>query len=300
MNWLAITMLLGALLSGSGASAPPSAGGMEGKSEKELLEAFGAELPDKRLEAARAIAKIGPEVVPKLSEALEHKDWRVRRSATDALAELRADAKPAVPALARALKDRDAWVRAGAAVALGRIGPEAGEAAPALAEAAVDDDMWVRKYALESLARGKVTDDEKLLLRAAVGAIAIRESGWAAKRFAMGILSSHGKDYKPAIPALVRVLEAPPEGMWDGTPRVVELLDGMGAADKAVPHLIKLLDPKRRHIPRRAADSLAKLGKAAAPALPALRTLAKEAVDKGSGEAARKAIEQIEAATEKK
>jgi len=228
MNRLFITTLLGAFLSSSCACAPPSTGGLEGKSEKELLRAFGAELPDERLAAAKALAAKGPEVVPRLIQALGDRDWRVRRSATDALAALKADAKPAVAALTKALKDKDAWVRAGAAVALGRIGPEAKEGAPALAEAAVDGDLWVRKCALESLGRGGVTEDKELLLRAAVSAMAIRECGWAAKRFAMDILNRHGKDHKPAIPALLRVLEAPPEGMWDGTPRVVELLAGMG------------------------------------------------------------------------
>jgi len=299
MNRLFITTLLGAFLSSSCACAPPPTGGMEGKSEKELLRAFGAELPGKRVEAARAMAKKGPEVVPKLIEALKHSDWRVRRSATDTLAALKADAKPAVAALIGALEDKDPWVRAGAAVALGAIGTDAKEAAPALAEAAVDDDLWVRKHALESLARGKITEDKELLLKAAVGAMAVRESGWAAKRFAMDILNRHGKDHRPAIPALLRVLEAPPEGMWDGTPRVVEFLAGMGAADKAVPPLIELLKPERRTVPRKAAEALGKLGKPAAPALPALRTLAEKAVDKGAREAAKKAIEQIEAAMKK-
>jgi len=299
MNRLVITMVLGALLLAPCGCAAPPAEGLEGKSEKELLRAFGAELPDERLAAAKAMAKKGPEVVPKLIEALKHKDWRVRRSATDALADLKAGAKPAMPALTEALKDKDAWVRAGAAVALGSIGADAKVAAPALAEAAVDGDLWVRKCALESLARGNVTDDKELLLKAAVGAMAIRESGWAAKRFAMDILNRHGKDYKPAIPALLRVLEAPPEGMWDGTPRVVELLAGMGAAGKAVPYLIELLKPERRTVPRKAAEALGKLGGPAAPALPALRTLAEKAVDKGAREAAKKAIEQIEAAMKK-
>jgi HEAT repeat protein len=296
MSRLSTVVILGAILYTSSACAPPPTAPTAGRSEKALPAAFAAELPDERLEAARAMAKKGPTVVPRLIEALKHRDWRVRRSATDALAELKADAKPAVPALTKVLKDRDPWVRAGAAFALGRIGPDAREAAPALAEAAVDEDLWVRKHALELLAGGGVTDDKELLLKAAMGAMAIRESGWAAKRFAMDILNRYGKGYKPAIPALLRVLEAPPEGMWDGTPRVVELLDGMGAGDKAVPHLIKLLDPKRRHVPRKAAEALAKLGRPAAPALPALRTLAKEGVDKGSREGAQKAIEQIEAA----
>lgn len=280
----------------AGACGRPAAsqGGGEARSLKQLLREFAAELPDERLEAARAVAKKGPGVVPKLVALLGDHDWRVRRSAADALAELGPDAAPAVPALAKALEDKEAWVRAGAAVALGRIGEAAKPAAPALADAAVDRDMWVRKCALEALARGKVTDDNAILLKAATGAMAIRESGWAVKRFALAILTRHGRDYRPAVPALLSVLEHPPEGMWDGTEAVVELLGGMGAGERAVPYLIKMLDPKRRTVPARAARALGKLGKVARPAIPALRTVARQGMDRGAREAANAAIEQIE------
>jgi len=294
-----LALMLCTATGGCAVSATGKAGPAE-RSEGDLLKAFAADLPGERLQAARDMAAKGPDVVPKLIAALGDKDWKVRRSATDALGELKADAKPAVPALIKALEDPDAWVRAGAAAALGRIGAEAAEAAEPLAAAAVDDDLFVRTCALESLTRGKITEDKAILLRAAVGAMAIRESGWAAKRLAMDILSRHGKDHKPAIPALLKALEHPPEGMWDGTPRVVELLDGMGAGDQAVPHLIKLLDPDRRTMPRKAAEALGKLGKTAAPALPALRNLAQKASrDKGAADVAKKAIEQIEAAMKK-
>ena len=287
MKRLLLAALLTALVPGTGACAPAPGTTADSRSPKQLLEAFAAELPDERLAAAKAMAAKGPEIVPKLTAALAHKDWRVRRSATDALAELKADAKPAVPALARALEDKDPWVRAGAAAALGRIGADAKAAAPALAKAAAEPDLWVRTCALESLARGTVTDDKELLLRAALGAMAIRESGWAAKRFAMNILNRHGKQHKPAVPVLLRLLEDPPQGMWDGTPKVVEMLVAMGAKDKVVPLLVKMLDPDLRGEPRRAASMLASLGKDAAPALPALRVVAA------------KAIEQIEAAMKK-
>lgn len=269
------------------------------RSEKQLLRDLGAELPDERLDAARALAAKGPGVVPKLIEALGHKDWKVRRAATDALAELKADAKPAVPALVKALGDKDAWVRAGAAVALGRIGAEAKDAAPALAKAAADSDVWVRKAALESLGRGGLTDDKELLLRAALGAMAIRESGWAAKRFAMDIINKHGKQHKPAIPVLLKTLEHPPQGMWNGLPRCVELLKGMGAAEKCVPLLIRLCDPKLRGEARTAASALGTFGKVAAPALPALKNLREKTTDKGARQNAEKAIAAIEAALKK-
>jgi len=161
--------------------------------------------------------------------------------------------------------------------------------------AAGDQDVWVRRSAMEALARGGITKDKEILLKAALNVMAAPDTGWAAKRFAMGVLQRDGKQYKEAIPVYVKILDNPPEGMWDGTPAVVELLTGMGAADKAVAPLIKMLDPTRRHIPRKAADALAKLGPVAKPAIPALKVLAEKAIDKGAKEAALKAIEKIEA-----
>ncbi|NQT87553.1 HEAT repeat domain-containing protein [bacterium] len=265
------------------------------RSTEQLLAAFGDALPGVRLAAAKELAGQGAAVAPKLLVALKDKDWRVRRSATDALAELKADAKPAVPALMGALTDENLWVRAGAADALGKIGEDATAAIPALVKAAGDQDVWVRRSAMEALARGGITKDKAVLLKAALNVMAAPDTGWAAKRFAMGVLQRDGKQYKDAIPVYVKILDNPPEGMWDGTPAVVELLTGMGAADKAVAPLIKMLDPTRRHIPRKAADALAKLGPVAKPAIPALKVLAEKAIDKGAKEAALKAIEKIEA-----
>jgi HEAT repeat protein len=291
MRQLFLVCILCVLAAGCG----PSAAEAEApRSTDDLLAAFGADLPGERLAAAKELAEKGPDVVPKLIKALKDKDWRVRRSATDALAALKAEAKPAVQALITAVSDKDPWVRAGAADALCAIGPDAAAAVPALVKAAGDEDMWVRRSAMEALARGKVTEDTVVLLQAALKVMAAPDTGWAAKRFAMGVLQRDGKQYRPAIPVYVAILENPPEGMWDGTPAVVDLLAGMGAADKAVQPLIKMLDPKRRHIPRKAAEALGKLGAVAKPAIPALKNLAEKAVDKGSKEAALKAIELIE------
>ncbi|MFP4057057.1 MAG: HEAT repeat domain-containing protein [Candidatus Brocadiia bacterium] len=261
----------------------------------ELLGQMGHHLPTRRLEAARALAEKGPEVLPRLIEALDSPEWAVRRSATDALAAMGETAARAVPALIETLEDENAWVRQGAAVALGRMGEAAGPAAAeALAEAARDDDLWVRAAVMETLGRGGVTDRKEFILEAAIAVLRCHDTGWAARRFAVGALARHGKDYRPAVPALVYVLEHPSEGMWDCTPRVVELLAGMGAGTKAVAPLIDLLGAENATVRRRAMGMLGSLGEVAAPALPALEEIAANAKDQREREAARAAIQKIQ------
>lgn len=310
MRW---TVLAAALaVQGLGASAPaadapgsPKSG--ESKSVKALLEEMGGELPGRRLEAAKALARKGPDVVPVLIRALKSKDWKLRRSATDALAELKAGARPALSALVAALKDKDAWVRHGAVTALGSMGlaapgrtpattgpsPGAKGAAGAIARAVRDEDIWVREAAMHALARQNVTADKKVILSAAVAALRFPDSGWTVRRHAIDALWRHGKDHKPAVPALVHVLKHPSEGMWDCTKRVVELLIGLGAADQAVGPLMKLMNDKSRHVPGRAIQLLGLIGPAAAPALDALAAVAKNDKDEKKRAAASQAIELI-------
>jgi HEAT repeat protein len=257
----------------------------------ELVRALAGEIPHDRQEAAQALGAKGAEALPAIRKALKDKDWRVRRGATDALAQIGADAKSEMPALVEALKDKDAWVRDGAAVALGKIGRDAKDAAKALAKAATDESVWVRESAMGALR--SVTTDKDILLPAATAAVKIRESGWAAKRHAFAVLWQHGKQYKPAIPALLAMLEDRPEGMWDSTQRAVELLIGMDAGDKAVPALIEMLKTKFRGRPSLAARLLGKLGAAARPAIPALKAAAKKHPYERVRAAAKEALEQI-------
>ena len=264
----------------------------------ELIRALGGELPYERLRASKALGARGPKVLPAVLKALKAKDWKVRRGAADALGAMGADAKAAVPDLAKALKDKDAWVRAGAAAALGRVGPLPAESAKALAGLAADPDSWVREEAVNSLR--SATKDKAILLPAAIAAVKVRDSGWGVRRHAMSILWQHGRAHKPAAPALIEMLKHPSEGMWDSSGRAVEMLVGLGEGAKAAPIVAKWLTSKNRGMTRRAAGCLATIGAAAASAIPALKAVAETDKDKGNREAAKKAIEQIEAAGKKK
>ena len=55
--------------------------------------------------ASEALARIGPEAVHVLCEALRERDDKLRRLAVSALGQMGTDAKAAVPVLTEALKD---------------------------------------------------------------------------------------------------------------------------------------------------------------------------------------------------
>jgi transglutaminase-like putative cysteine protease len=82
--------------------------------------------------AADALSRIGEPAVPALVSALSDPDPKVRLQAARALARIGPPARDAVPALTRALDDTDLAVRANAARALGQIGPNASSAVPDL------------------------------------------------------------------------------------------------------------------------------------------------------------------------
>jgi HEAT repeat protein len=82
------------------------------------------------LELCRAVAAIGPQATPRLSEALTDERVIVRKGAALALILLGPDAKQAVPDLIVALEDEALEFLA--AQALAAIGPAAKDAAPAL------------------------------------------------------------------------------------------------------------------------------------------------------------------------
>jgi len=285
------------LAASAGRGAAQEARPEDKRSIAELVEALAGELPFQRKQAAEALAAKGKAALPAVRRALKDRDWKVRRGATDALAALGADGLAAAPQLAAALKDKDAWVRAGAAAALGKMETLPADAVQALAAACTDPDKWVRESAVRSL--GSATKDKKILLTTAVAVVRLPDSGWGVRRHAMGILNRHGKDYKPAVPALIEMLTSPSEGMWDCSGSAVQLLAGMGEGKRAVPILIKRLDSKNRGVPRNAAGLLGKIGADAAAALPALRKVAATHEDKSYRSAAAQAVETIEAARKK-
>lgn len=94
--------------------------------------------------AGDALARIGPETVPYLIRALQHRDPAVRQEAARVLARLGAAAEPALNELIAALEDPDEGVRRTAARALGQIGPAAQAAIGPLMQLITNPDAPVR------------------------------------------------------------------------------------------------------------------------------------------------------------
>jgi hypothetical protein len=88
--------------------------------------------------------------LPERVRGLKHRDRAVRLEAAAALARLGPEATPAVPALAGALQDGDVHVRKMAALALGDIGPDAEGAVPDLTDALRDGHAGVRRRACQA------------------------------------------------------------------------------------------------------------------------------------------------------
>jgi len=106
----------------------------------ELAKALRDEDPNVRLDAAKALGRLGAaarEAVPALAQALQDDDARVREEAAGTLARVGSPhAVPAIPALIAILSDENPRVRGMAALALGTMGAAAKEAVPALVKAA--------------------------------------------------------------------------------------------------------------------------------------------------------------------
>ncbi|HVU87244.1 MAG TPA: HEAT repeat domain-containing protein [Pirellulales bacterium] len=82
--------------------------------------------------AVDALGRIGTQAVPTLVKTLDDPNPRVRAEAARALARIGPEATEAVPALMARLDDPDEDVRQASARALGQVGPAAAPAVPAL------------------------------------------------------------------------------------------------------------------------------------------------------------------------
>lgn len=120
-----------------------------------LIEATADGSSSVRIGVAKALAKLGPDVVPHLVKALGHDIGMVRLTAAQVLYGFGASATEAIPALAKALEDQEPMVRQWAATALQNIGfhvgPRAKVAVPALIKALNDKDAVVREWAASAL-----------------------------------------------------------------------------------------------------------------------------------------------------
>ena len=132
-----------------------------------LIEASRFHDYDVRLEAVKALGKIGPKndtsVIEALKASLKDPDFDVRREAANSLGGFEVYADSTVPNLVNALSDQDFDVRREAAHSLGRIGPKTDGTVEALVILLDDDYADVRKAATEALSNVSPDYREKVL-----------------------------------------------------------------------------------------------------------------------------------------
>ena len=148
-------------------------------------------------QTADTLARIGgADALPPLTQALTHKDKRVRYGVVLALGRLGTQADKAVPLLLSVLTDKDPGMRMSAALALGEIEKEPAVVVPALIGALGDADSNVRRGAAAGL-RGY--------------------SDWA--------------EAGAAVPALVRLLEDPNPGVRSYAQGTLSILEPQSAEE---------------------------------------------------------------------
>ncbi len=236
-----------------------------------------------RLEAIAALGELGPDArkaAPALVGVLKVRDDDARLHGVLALGKV---GKDAVGPVAAALGDRDADVRYYAVWALGLIGPDAKDKAPDVVKLVGDGSPEVRRKA--AFALGRIAPDPALAGPALVKALADPEG--EVRQAAVEALGGLGAG---AVPHLVGALRSQ-AGVRVLAVKALSLI-GPDAAD-AVPQIAALLSSQDTALAAAAADCLARVGRAAIPALrdalgsddPNVRRLAVGALAKVDGSA---------------
>jgi len=215
--------------------------------------------PDRqvRLEAARALERIGPGCTEAVVRCLQHADPSVRVGAIIVLARFGADAKQAVPALTECLVDPVVEVRFVATKALRTMGREAQTAAPALSRLLADPDRIVRMNsadALEAIGAAAVPPVAEMLVSAPDA---------AARMAAADVLRRIGAEAGAAVPALAGAMKDPAAEVRNAAAQALRAIDR--ASLPAAAALGAALNDPDRTVRLSAAGALERLGTAGLP-----------------------------------
>lgn len=181
-------------------------------------------------EAAAALAALGPDAVPVLTQGLWAESASVRRTCAQVLGEIGADSKPAVSSLVRALSDDSKDVRREAARALGAI--QAHSAIPALTKLLKDKAVGTQVAAAHALvALGADAEPLVPVLTKALKADAAEDQYYAA-----WVLGELGPE---AAPGLLAIQDAFVEAEPLLAARLADTLGRIGAEAKAAAPALK-------------------------------------------------------------
>jgi HEAT repeat protein len=303
-----------------------AAGGPEaGAAGSGLAELLGDKEEDVRWAAADALGELGPAAapaVPALVKLLGDRDPVFRSLAADALGQgARGNPGAVAAALSAALKDGDRRVRESAARSTLELGLRSRDAVAILA--ASKEDPWVYAVTLAFLVRSggpeagpfvlegikhpnwevRLASSNLLLqldaqcLKPALGLLieGLKDPSYFVSARCARVFFALGPDAKPAAPALLELLKNPNKDFWEPRSYGAAALGRMGMKEKAMlPALLEgLQQPSYKEVRLQAARTLGEMGALAAPALGALREVAKDK-DAEVAKAAADALKQLE------
>ncbi len=186
-------------------------------SQEETLVALGAIGP-----------AASPAATPVLQDALTNLDDRLRSSAVMAIDQIHSQPEVFVPALINALKDSDAGVRHWAAMALAKYGAAAKPAVPALIAILNDPDPYVRVEAANALK----SIDPVAAMPALINAL--KDSYGLVRALSAIALARYGPAAKPAVPALIALLNDADPGVRVEAASALKAIDPVAAANAGI------------------------------------------------------------------
>jgi HEAT repeat protein len=191
-----------------------------------------------------ALQALGRHAIPRLIQALQDEEWRVREAACKALGEI--GDPQAISYLAEALQDVDRDVRWAACKALGEIGDP--QAIPHLIQALRNEEEWVREAACKAL--GEIGDPQAISYLAE----ALQDVDGAVRWAACKALGEIGDPQ--AIPHLLQALQ---DVDWDVRQAACKALGEIGDP-QAIPHLLQALQDVDWDVREAACWALGRIG----------------------------------------
>lgn len=233
-------------------------GGRASQAVPDLKASLHDELPNIGQRAALALAKLPPQGVLVLAEALKDKDPTVRLHAASALGSAAGAAKTFVPALTDVLRDEKASVRGAAAWSLGNVGDASESVIVALTAAVKDSDPKVRYnsvYALRQLG-GRAG----AALPALCDAL-LKDSDHHVRVVAASAISKIAPKNAEGRAAIEKALQEDKNPWVRGC--ICDLLGTLGsAARESIPALEKALQDSSDDVRRSAANAITEIHKA--------------------------------------
>jgi HEAT repeat protein len=248
----------------AGAAGTAALGGASQLGVRGLLDLFADDDQPGRIAAVQALGLLGVEAAPAvgpLSERLN--DLALQSLIIETLGKIGPASAPAVPRLIELAKSTDQ--RAAVLPTLIKIGPKASSALPMIYGCMNDPASDVRASA--AVAIGTLETDQSKALATLIP-LAADPSG-RMRRAVAGILPKYGAAARPAVPALVNMLNSNNERA-----DAMSALKTIGV--DTVPDLKKMLTIKDAKIRTFACESLAALGPAARDAVPQLKDVLKQ------------------------